>query len=36
MRRSSAVDTVTYGKIDAVHDCVGLIRGLEWGGYRNE
>lgn len=31
-----AVDTVKNGLIDTVQDCVGLIRGLEWGGYRNE
>lgn len=31
-----AVDTVTHGIIDTVQDCVGLIRGMEWGGYRNE
>lgn len=30
------VITVKKGMIDTVQDCVGLIRGMEWGGYRNE
>lgn len=31
-----ALYTVKNGLIDTVQDCVGVIRGLEWGGYRNE
>ena len=31
-----AVDTVKNGIIDTVTDCVGIIKGMEWGGYRNE
>lgn len=31
-----AVDTVKKGMIDTVQDCVGIIKGMEWGGYRNE
>lgn len=31
-----AVDTVKNGIIDTGTDCVGIIKGMEWGGYRHE
>ena len=30
------VETVEHSIIDTVTDCVGLIKGMEWGGYRHE